>query len=366
VPHLLSREAPLLVSIAYVWFCLLAELALIPCRHGRTRDIDLLARRHEVRVLRRQARRTAWQPGDRRVLAALSRCPPRAAWGVLPVRPGTLLRWHRELVRRTWAAFGRRRGPGRPPLPADLRGLIGRLATENPRRGYQRIRRELLTLGHDVSATAIRTTLRWSGCPAGAPPGRAVLGHGPPRPCRSDPRVRLRHGGDRPLADVARAVLPRGPHAEGVRRRLHGSPDRRAGGPAGPQPALAARRGGLPADAADPRPRRRVPGNLDEVFGFEGARVGRAPYRAPRARAHADRWVGTVRRECLDWLLIVGERHLQRVLRDYVDHCNTARPHRAHQLRPRVPHRRPRGATGAVVRRDRLGGLIREYEPQAA
>src|SRR5262249_13619338 len=91
--------------------------------------------------------------------------PAPAAWGILPVRPETLLRWHRALVRRKRAAFGRRRGPGRPPLAADVRDLIGRLANENPHWGYQRIRGELLTLGHDVSATAVRTPWRRRGVP---------------------------------------------------------------------------------------------------------------------------------------------------------------------------------------------------------
>jgi hypothetical protein len=106
----------LLLSTLHAVFSLLTDLALIRGRDGRSRDIELLALRHEVRVLRRQVKRTAWQPGDRFVLALLSQRLPRGAWGVLPVRPETLLRWHRELVRRKWAAFGRRRGPGRPPV----------------------------------------------------------------------------------------------------------------------------------------------------------------------------------------------------------------------------------------------------------
>src|SRR5207248_9706594 len=65
---------------------------------------------------------------------------------------------------------------------------------------------------------------------------------------------------------------------------------------------------------------------FDDVFRSEGVRVVRTPVRAPRANAHAERWVGTVRRECLDWLLIVGRRHLEQVLREYADHYNTARP----------------------------------------
>src|SRR5436190_4338996 len=123
---------PLLLSILYAGLCVLIDLVLVRLRPTAARDVELLALRHEVRVLRRQIKRTAWQPGDRFVLASLSQLLPRAGWGRFPVRPETLLRWHRELARRRWAAFGRRRGPGRPPLPTALRDLIGRLAREDP------------------------------------------------------------------------------------------------------------------------------------------------------------------------------------------------------------------------------------------
>jgi putative transposase len=118
---------------------LLLDLALLRCRSGTARDLELLALRQEVRVLRRRTKRITWCPGDRLVLAALSRCLSRANWHAFLVRPETLLRWHRELVRRKWAAFGRRRRPGRPPLPPASRDLILQLATENPRWGYQRV-----------------------------------------------------------------------------------------------------------------------------------------------------------------------------------------------------------------------------------
>ena len=108
------------------------------------------------------------------------------------------------------------------------------------------------------------------------------------------------------------------------------------------------------------------PRAFDDLFRAEGVRVVRAPFRAPRARAHAERRVGTVRRECLDWLLIAGERHLERVLREYAEHDNAARPHRALQLRSPVPRGQPVSAVGEIVRRDRLGGLIHEYEWRAA
>src|SRR5919199_2879048 len=163
----------MLQSLLYAVVRLLLDLALLRCRRSAVRDLELLVLRHEVRVLRRRPKRTAWRPGDRLVLTALSRCLPRADWLVFPVHPEPLLRWHRELVRRKWAAFGGRRGPGRPPLPAASRDLTLQLAQENPRWGYQRLRGELLKLGHRISATTIRSLLRRHGIPPA--PQRASL-----------------------------------------------------------------------------------------------------------------------------------------------------------------------------------------------
>jgi putative transposase len=84
------------------------------------------------------------------------------------------------------------------------------------------------------------------------------------------------------------------------------------------------------------------------------------------AKARAERWVGTVRRECLDWLLILGYRHLEQVLHDYVDHYNAARPHQALELRAPLARGQPLRPGGEIVRRDRLGGLVHEYERHAA
>jgi hypothetical protein len=163
----------MLPSLLYAVVRLLLDLALLRCRSAPTRDLELLVLRHEVRVLRRRTKRNAWRPGDRLVLTALSRCLPRANWPAFPIRPETLLRWHRELVRRQWAVFGRRRGPGRPPLSSTYGDLVLRLATENPGWGYQRIHGELLKLGYRVSATAIRSLLRRHGVPPA--PRRAAV-----------------------------------------------------------------------------------------------------------------------------------------------------------------------------------------------
>ena len=108
---------------------------------------------------------------------------------------------------------------------------------------------------------------------------------------------------------------------------------------------------------------------FDEVFRSEGIRIIRTPVRAPRANAFIERWIGTVRRECLDRILIMNRRHLDRVLRVYVSHYNEHRPHRS--LRQRPPVEAPPPGSETVVapervrRRDVLGGLIHEYKAAA-
>lgn len=104
---------------------------------------------------------------------------------------------------------------------------------------------------------------------------------------------------------------------------------------------------------------------FDEVFRSEEVRIVKTPIRAPKANAFAERWVRTVRSECLDWVLLLGRRHLERVLRAFAAHYNRAKPHRGLDLRtpdPRNPPR-PGSADGAWVRRRAVvGGLIHEYE----
>jgi transposase InsO family protein len=111
----------------------------------------------------------------------------------------------------------------------------------------------------------------------------------------------------------------------------------------------------------------KFPGAFDEVFRTDGLTVVRTPAHAPKANAVAERWVGSVRRECLDHILIFGRRHLERVLCAYAEHYNRARPHRGLGLEPPEPRSDLRKALhGRVRRRDVLGGLIHEYERVAA
>jgi putative transposase len=104
---------------------------------------------------------------------------------------------------------------------------------------------------------------------------------------------------------------------------------------------------------------------FDEVFRTEGALIVKTPIRAPKTNAFAERWVRTVRVECLDWLLVVGRRQLERVLDTYVDHYNRERPSPRAGTRPDPPREvapLSNGAPAQVCRRDRLGGLLHEYE----
>jgi putative transposase len=108
-------------------------------------------------------------------------------------------------------------------------------------------------------------------------------------------------------------------------------------------------------------------GGFDAIFRAGGVDIIRTPIKAPRANAFAERWVKTVKTECLDWLLIVGPRHLQAILRDYAEHYNLGRPHRALELRCPEPDPRARRPVppAKVRRRTRVGGLLSEYHDAA-
>jgi transposase len=150
-----------LKKLVYLILCRSIQLLALLARSDATKDLELLVLRHQLAVLRRQVPRPKLEPADRALLAAISRVLPRARWSCFFVQPGTLLRWHRRLVAGAWTYP--HHGSGRPPLDGGVQQLIVRLARENPRWGYQRIKGELLHLGLQVSATAIRTTLRRHG-----------------------------------------------------------------------------------------------------------------------------------------------------------------------------------------------------------
>jgi putative transposase len=145
-------------TLAYLSLRRSIQLLVLLARGDAAKDLELLVLRHQLSVLRRQVPRPKLEPADRALLAAISRVLPRSRWSCFFVKPETLLRWHRRLVAGSWTFP--RHGHGRPLLDDDVQQLIVRLAQDNPRWGYQRIQGELLRLGIQASATAIRTTLR--------------------------------------------------------------------------------------------------------------------------------------------------------------------------------------------------------------
>jgi putative transposase len=278
------------------------------------------------------------------------------------VSPQTLLRWQRELVRRKWTY--RRRPAGRPPLDPELRELVLRLARENPRWGCVRIQGDLRKLGVRVGATTIRTLLRRHG-----------LG---PAPRRTSPSWAefLRAQAQGILACdffTAETFWLRTLYVlfwiEHGSRRVH-----LAGVTANPDCAWVTQQArNLAIDERLENMRflihdrdAKFCGPFDAIARSEGIRVIETPFRAPRANAIAERWVRTVRDECLDHLLIFGRRHLEQVLRTYLAHYNAERPHRSLALA--TPAGQPpaaRGSPPTVLRRDLLGGLIHEYAAAA-
>jgi putative transposase len=348
------------LRLLYLSFCqLLGWLALL-ARRSAPKDAELLVLRHEVAVLRRQVARPRIDWADRAVLAGLSRLLPRSVWRGRLVQPATLLRWHRDLVRRRWT-YPRRRG--RPAVAAEIRALVLRLARENPTWGYRRIHGELCGLGYTIGASTVWAILQ-----------RAGVDPAPQRMAASW-RQFLRAQAKGVLAVdffTVDTVLLKRLYVlfviEVATRRVHV-----LGVTAHPSGAWVAQQARNLLMAVDDRAGRfrflvrdrdaKFTAVFDAVFAAEAIKVLRTPVRAPRANAYAERWVGTVRRELLDRMLIVGGRQLQAVLAEYVDHYNGHRPHRALGQAPPLRPAEPPVVltTRRVLRRDRLGGLIHEY-----
>jgi putative transposase len=348
------------VLLSLVYF-LVRRLLGAGSRLQDDKDIELLVLRHQVKVMQRHVKRPRLRRLDRVLLAAASRAMPRGLWSSFVVRPETLLRWHRELVRKKWT-YRRRGRLGRPPIEPQVRDLILRLGRENPRWGYQRIRGELLKLGIRVSATTVRTIL---------------LRHGlDPAPRRAGPTWTefLRSQAEGILAcdfftveTIKLKTIYVLFFIELQTRRVQV-----VGVTAHPNSAWVtqqARNLAIDERLGDARflvrdRDAKFSGPFDEVLRTEGVRVIRTPIRTPRANAFAERFVRTVRQECLDHVLIHDPRHLERVLQAYVAHYAKERPHRGLDLALPAGSRalRVRRTTGTPVeRRDVLGGLIHEY-----
>ena len=314
----MARSLHVLSLLAYWSLRRLLELLVLRARSDASNEVEILVLRHQLQVLERQVARPRLEPADRIVLAALSRVLPRTRWSSFFVTPETLLRWHRQLVTRRWTYPQRR--SGRPQTARELRELVLRLARENPKRGYRRIHGELVGLGVRIAPSTIWRILRQHGVePA---PRRGELGW------REFLRQQASGISACDFLMVETITLKRlyvlfFIHLETRRVYLGGV----SGNPDGGWVAQQARNLAMTLQELGTQPAflirdrdSKYTRSFDDVFRSEGIRVIRAPVRAPRANAHAERWVQTLRRECLDWLLISSRRQLERVLRVYVDH----------------------------------------------
>jgi transposase InsO family protein len=307
-----------LISCFYWLFRHLLGLAVLRCRSDAANEVEILVLRHELAVLRRQVARPSCRPADRVFLAALARMLPCERWGSVFVRPETIRRWHRSLLARRWTYSHRR--PGRPATDADARALIVRLARENPGWGYRRIQGELAGLGVRIAASTVWSILQ----PAGIKPT--------PRRSSETWREFLRAQASGIVACdffTVDTVLFRRLYAlvfiELATRQVY-----LAGITANPTGEWATQqaRNIIETFVERTAPTRflthdrdnKFTAAFDEVFRSEGIRTIRTPVRAPRANAFIERWIGTVRRECLDRILIVNRRHLERVLPLYIRH----------------------------------------------
>jgi putative transposase len=220
-----------LPRLAYLTLCRSIQLLALLARGDAAKDLEILVLGHQLTVLRRKTPRPKLEPADRALLAAISRVLPPACWSCFFVTPQTLLRWHRRLI--AGAFTYPHRASGRPQLDADVQQLIIGLAKENPRWGYQRIKGELLRLGVQVSATAIRSTLHRYGldpAPRRATTWRAFLREQAAGIVACD----LLHRRHHLAATAICAVLYRTRHPTRPLGRRDRQPRRRLGRPAGP------------------------------------------------------------------------------------------------------------------------------------
>ncbi len=352
----------LALSLLRVAASLVALLFLGLRRRSALAAENLFLRKQLALYVEREKRPRRARPATRLSLALLSRL---FDWreALLVVRPATLVRWHRLGFRLLWRLKSR---PGRPPVPEETRQLIARIARENPSWGEETIAAHLLVkLGLRLSPRTVRKYM--------------------PTPTRPGPRGDQRwttfvrnHAESLVACDFLTCVtatfqvfyvflvlevgnrrilhlnVTAHPTADWTRQQLrHAIPCEH------PYRFLLHDRDSIYSRAVD---------RCAENFGL---RVLRTPVRAPRANAFCERAIGTLRRECLDWLIPLGESHLRRILREWIAYYNQARPHSA--LGPGLPdpppglplapqahrHRLPPGSR--VVATPVLGGLHHDY-----
>ncbi|MEU1595143.1 integrase core domain-containing protein [Streptomyces sp. NPDC005708] len=359
----------MLLRLAYLAATNILAILRLLTMTGREKDIEILALRHQLLVLQRQVGKPTFTATDRAVLAGLLHRLPadKLRRLLLLVRPDTILRWHRDLLKRRHAAVSRPHRRGRPPTVRSIRALVLRLARENPPWGYRRIHGELAALGIKVAASTVWEILKEHGIP--------------PAPERQSTTWAefLRGQAEALLAcDLFEVRTLTGARLyvfaviEHTTRRI-----RILGATAHPTADWLVQLGrNLLMDLEDAGSRARFlirdrdakfTASFGALFADAGLEVVKTGIRIPRMNSIMERWIQTCRRELLDRTLIWNQHHLLHVLDEFETFYDGHRPHRAlgqaAPLRPLpevvdIPARRRRLR---IRRRDRLGGTLHEY-----
>lgn len=353
-------------NVTQPWQLLAVILAGVLTNHQRA-AIEYL--REENRVLKEQlgGKRPRLSDTQRRRLAAKGKALGRKALSEVCtiVTPDTILRWHRELIARKYDGSKSRR-VGRPRIMQEIRRLVVRIARENPGWGYLKLEGAMGELGHRVSRSTISNILKEHGLE--------------PAPQRHMPWSTFLKSHWESLAATdfftVEAWTSRGLTRFYVyfvmdlktrRVRIAGVTDSPNG-----EWATRVTRGLVDSFDGFLRNHTHLIHDRDPLFTEEfagllkscGITPIRLPPRSPNMNAYAERFVGSIRAECLDRMIIFGEKHLHHVLSEYAEHYHGERPHQGLGNKLIDPKHEP--GSGAVTCRERLGGLLRFYRRSAA
>ena len=332
-------------------FCFIWGVLRSPFKSTSRLEAENAALRQQVVVLQRNSRgRIELTNGDRMFFVLLYRWFPSILQAMTIVRPETVVRWHRAGFRRYWRWKSRGRG-GRPPIQSELRALIRRMSVENVLWGAPRIQGELLKLGFTVAQSTVAKYMAKTRRSV-----RSALGHVPAQSCAAHRRDGFVCGPDHRLYPA----LCAGDCPAGAAASLSGSMSQDIRRRSGSQQQVTE---AFPWDEAP----RYLIRDRDSIYGTAVTRRLRAmgirdkPIApgSPWQNGYAERLIGTIRRECVDHLIVFGEAHLRRILREYAAYYNGSRTHRA--LNQDAPVHRPVQSIGAITSRPVLGGLHHQY-----
>jgi transposase InsO family protein len=335
----------MIALVCFIWSVLTA-----PFKSNSQLEAENAALRHQLVVVQRKVRgRIEFTNGDRLFFILLYRWFPSVLKAMVVVRPETVVRWHRAGFRRYWHWRSRGRG-GRPPISAELRSLIRRMSVENVLWGAPRIQGELLKLGFTVAQSTVARYMAKRDDPSGQSWSTFLRNHAPHIAAMDlfvVPSIGFVQLYVLVIVRLARRELAwlnvtRHPTAEWIAQQI-----------------------------TEAFPWNEAPGYLirdqDGIYGMTVRRRLRAmgirdkPIApgSPWQNGYAERLIGTIRRECLDHLIVFGEAHLRRILGEYAAYYNALRTHRA--LNQDTPVHRSAQTIGAIKSRPVLGGLHHQY-----